>query len=157
MFPKKRVSGKTIYLNSLLCNNIIIEKIEIQFFFWKCNRDTYLSLICMRYRTTLRSHFLHSFTIKPLISDTQNPEISGFSTAHLYKYKTKRQAKMKRRQEKKIYFRWFLWILKSIALRILYCYTYKGFLALKKKMLKESLIDKFTFFVNILLKFSRRK
>ena len=33
MFQKKRVSGKTIYLNSLLCNNIIIEKIEIQFFF----------------------------------------------------------------------------------------------------------------------------
>ena len=25
---------------------------------------------------------------KPLLFDTQNPEISGFSTAHAYKYKT---------------------------------------------------------------------
>ena len=33
---------------------------------------------------------------KPLLFDTQNPGISGFSTAHAYKYKTKRQAKMKR-------------------------------------------------------------
>ena len=32
--------------------------------------------------------------------DTQNPEISGFSTAHAYKYKTKRQANIKRRQQK---------------------------------------------------------
>ena len=42
---------------------------------------------CLRNRTTLRFDFLPSF----------NPGISGFSTAHdAYKYKTKRQAKMKR-------------------------------------------------------------
>ena len=37
-----------------------------------------------------------------LVSDTQNPEVSNFriSTAHVYKYKTKRQAKMERRQKK---------------------------------------------------------
>ena len=38
---------------------------------------------------------------KALISDTHYPVISGFSIAHAYKYKTKRQAKMKRRQKKK--------------------------------------------------------
>ena len=37
---------------------------------------------------------------KPRLFDTQNPEISGFSTAHAYKYKTKRLAKMKRGQRK---------------------------------------------------------
>ena len=34
------------------------------------------------------------------VFDTQNPEISGSSTAHSYKYKTKRQAEMKQRQQK---------------------------------------------------------
>ena len=37
---------------------------------------------------------------KPLLFDTQNPGISRFSTAHAYKYKTKRQAKMKRDNRK---------------------------------------------------------
>ena len=32
--------------------------------------------------------------------DTQNPGISGFSTAHASKYKTKRQAKMKQDSRK---------------------------------------------------------
>ena len=51
--------------------------------------------------------FLKFFTrlwsvCKPLLFDTQNPEISGnFSAAHAYKYKTKQQAKMKRRQKEK--------------------------------------------------------
>ena len=35
---------------------------------------------------------------KPLLFDSQNPGISGFSTA--YKYKTKRQAKIKRDSRK---------------------------------------------------------
>ena len=35
---------------------------------------------------------------KPLLFDTQNPAISGFSTAHAYKYK--KQAKMKRDSRK---------------------------------------------------------
>ena len=37
---------------------------------------------------------------KPMLFDTQNPGILGFSTAHAYKYKTKRQAKMKRDRRK---------------------------------------------------------
>ena len=37
---------------------------------------------------------------KSLLLDTQNPEIAGFSTAHAYKYKTKWQAKMQRKQQK---------------------------------------------------------
>ena len=37
---------------------------------------------------------------KALIFDTQNPGISEFWTAHAYKYKTKRQAKMKRDSRK---------------------------------------------------------
>ena len=35
-----------------------------------------------------------------IVSDTQNPGISGFSTVHAYKYKTKRQEKMKRDSRK---------------------------------------------------------
>ena len=35
-----------------------------------------------------------------IVSDTQNPGISGFSTAHAYKYKTKRQEKIKRDSRK---------------------------------------------------------
>ena len=30
---------------------------------------------------------------KPLLFDTENPEILGFSTAHAYRYKTKQQEK----------------------------------------------------------------
>ena len=58
------------------------------------------SLIFLRNITTLRFDFLLSFMVRaqPLLFDTWNPEISGFSTAHAYKYKTKRQANMKRRQ-----------------------------------------------------------
>ena len=41
---------------------------------------------------------------KPLLFDTQNPGIPGFSTAHAYKYKTKRQAKMKRDSRKMTFF-----------------------------------------------------
>ena len=37
---------------------------------------------------------------KPLLFDTQNPRILGFSTAHAYKYKTKRQAEIKRDSRK---------------------------------------------------------
>ena len=37
---------------------------------------------------------------KPLLFDTQNPGISEFSTAHAYKYKTKREAKMKQDSRK---------------------------------------------------------
>ena len=57
---------------------------------------------CLRNRTTLRFDFHHSFMVcaQTSVFDTQNPEISGFSTAHAYKYKTKRQAKMKRDSRK---------------------------------------------------------
>ena len=57
---------------------------------------------CLCYKTTLCFDCISSFqsTGTPMLLDTQNPEISRFSTAHAYKYKTKQQAKMKRRQEK---------------------------------------------------------
>ena len=41
---------------------------------------------------------------KPLLFDTQNPGISGFSNAHAYINKTKRQAKMKRDSRKMTFF-----------------------------------------------------
>ena len=34
-----------------------------------------------------------------MISDIQNPKISGLSTAHAYKYKTKQQAKLIKRRK----------------------------------------------------------
>ena len=58
---------------------------------------------------------------KPLLFDTKNPGISGFSTAHAHKYKTKRQAKMKRDSRKKWHFCWLVTrlplYLKSMGLR----------------------------------------
>ena len=41
---------------------------------------------------------------KPLLFDTQNPRIPGFLIAHAYKYKTKRQAKMKKKDSRKMTF-----------------------------------------------------
>ena len=41
---------------------------------------------------------------KPLLFDTQNPGISGFSTVHAYKCKTKRQAKMNLDSRKMTFF-----------------------------------------------------
>ena len=41
---------------------------------------------------------------KPLLFDTQNPRIPGFLIAHAYKYKTKRQAKMKKKDSRKMIF-----------------------------------------------------
>ena len=67
---------------------------------------------CLCYRTTL--HIIFQWPVRTaLISDTQNPEISGFSTAHAYEYKTKRQAKNETKTEKNDIF----CCLKSIALR----------------------------------------
>ena len=67
---------------------------------------TYSSRYLFFYVTKqLRFDFLHllwSVGTVP-ISDTQNPEISRFSTAHAYKYKTKQQPKMKRRQKDDIF------------------------------------------------------
>ena len=108
---------------------------------------------------------------KPLLFDTQDPEISGFSTAHAYKYKTKRQAKMKRRTAEKWYFCWLVtslpMYLKSRGLHtdhkrvkkswnvVLFCYTDKRkmrsevFVTIKmvKKMLcEEGNIDMVFFF-----------
>ena len=58
--------------------------------------------ICLLNRTTIRLDFLtHLWSVcKLLLFDTQNPEISRFSTAHAYKYKTKRQAKIKAETKK---------------------------------------------------------
>ena len=58
---------------------------------------------CLCYGITLRFDFLQWFKVRTaLILDKQNPEISGFSTAHAYRYKTKRQTKMKRRQKENL-------------------------------------------------------
>ena len=66
---------------------------------------TWQGFNCLCYRTTLRFFFTRLWSVrKALISDTHYPVISGFSIAHAYKYKTKRQAKMKRRQKKKWHF-----------------------------------------------------
>ena len=54
-----------------------------------------LNFLCLRNKTTLRFDFLHLFMVCAQTFDTQNPGISGFSTAHAHKYKTKRQAKIK--------------------------------------------------------------
>ena len=68
------------------------------FFYFLFQKYYIIYFFFLRNRKTLRFDFLHSFMVmvrKPLFFDTQNPGISGFSTAHAYKYKTKRQAKMK--------------------------------------------------------------
>ena len=58
-------------------------------------------LVCVTEQHYVSTFFTRLWRVhKPLLFDTQNPEISGFSTAHAYKYKTKRQAKMKRRHRK---------------------------------------------------------
>ena len=55
----------------------------------------------MNFVCVTEQHYVSIFFIclwsehKPLLFGTQNPGISGFSTVHAYKYKTKRQAKMK--------------------------------------------------------------
>ena len=43
-----------------------------------------------------------------LISGTQNPELLGLLTAHVYKYKTKLQAKLKRKISEKYQFCWLV-------------------------------------------------
>ena len=58
---------------------------------WRIER-----LSCLCYRTTIRFSIFFTrlwsvYTV--LILDTQDPEISEFSTAHSYKYQTKQQAK----------------------------------------------------------------
>ena len=57
------------------------------------------SLVCVTEQRYVSIFFTRLWSVrKPLLFDTQNPEISGFSTAHAYKYKW--QAKVKRRQQK---------------------------------------------------------
>ena len=60
--------------------------------------------LCPRNRTKLIFNFFTCLwsVCKALLFDTQNPQISGFSTAHAYKYETKRQAKKKHRQKRSI-------------------------------------------------------
>ena len=45
-----------------------------------------------------------SYVCTALISGTQNPEISGLSTAHAYKYRTKHQVKKEAKTEKEWHF-----------------------------------------------------
>ena len=55
---------------------------------------------CLRNRTTVRFDFLHSFMVCAQTSAFWYTESWDFSTAQAYKYKTKRQAKMKRDSKK---------------------------------------------------------
>ena len=65
------------------------------FFIQHC--DASPKLVCVTEQHYVSIFFTRLWSVrKPLPFDTQNPEISGFSTAHGYKYKTKRQANMKR-------------------------------------------------------------
>ena len=62
-------------------------------------------LICLRYRTTTIFRFsslVYGLYVLLCFSNTQNPEILRFLTAHAYKYKTKRRAKMEPKTEKKL-------------------------------------------------------
>ena len=76
--------------------------------------NSYLS-----YKTTLRFDFPNSFCPVriSLISATQNPEISRFSTEHAYNYKTKRRAKRKREENKMTFLlaSWYLILLVGIS------------------------------------------
>ena len=66
----------------------------------KNTRETRKILVCVT------EHYVPIFSTrlwsvrKPMLFDTQNAGILGFSTAHAYKYKTKRQAKNKRDSRK---------------------------------------------------------
>ena len=63
----------------------------------KKRSQIYLVVVCVTEQYYVSIFFTRLWSVrKPLLFDTQNPGISGFSTAHAYKYKTKRQAKMKR-------------------------------------------------------------
>ena len=62
---------------------------------------SYVLFVCVTEQHYVSIFFTRLWSVrKPLLFDTQNPGISGFSTAHAYKYKTKRQAKMKRDRRK---------------------------------------------------------
>ena len=55
-------------------------------------------LVCVTEQHYVSRFFTRLWSVrKALLYDTQNPEISGFSTAHACKYKTKQQEKMKQR------------------------------------------------------------
>ena len=76
--------------------------------------------VCVTEQHYVSIFFIRLWSVrKPLLFDTQNPGILGFSTAH--KYKTKRQAKMKRDSRKKWHFCWLVTrlplYLKSMGLR----------------------------------------
>ena len=62
------------------------------------NELMFVCVIAQHYVSIFLTRLLS--VLKPLLFDTQNSEISGFSTAHAYKNKTQRQAKVKRRQQK---------------------------------------------------------
>ena len=58
-------------------------------------------LVCVTEQHYVSIFFTRLWSVRrALISDTPNPEISGFSTAYAYNYKTKRHAKMKQDREK---------------------------------------------------------
>ena len=60
-------------------------------------------IVCVTKQHYVSIFFTRLWSVcKPLLFDTHNPEIPGFSTApRAYKYKNKREAKIKRRQKKR--------------------------------------------------------
>ena len=85
---------------------ILIDWIFCTTFGWTishCILSIFTSLFKI-YRKTEKHYvsifFTRLWSVRKLMPfDTHNPEISGFSTTQAYKYKTKWQAKMKRRQK----------------------------------------------------------
>ena len=76
---------------------------------WPFKSQSELFFVCVTEQHYFSRFFSRLWSVCiPLLFDTQNPGISGFSTVHAYKYqkrqakKTKRQVKMKRRQRNDI-------------------------------------------------------
>ena len=88
---------KTIFTMFILQNNCHFNSKNVQLVFFDS--------VYLRYRSTLRFDFIDSFMVFSTapISDTRDPEISRFSIAHAYQYKTKQQTKTKRIQNKIIF------------------------------------------------------
>ena len=76
-----------MHISNYLCNRTTIYFVFFYIIVTNCvTKQHYVSIFFTRLWSVR----------KPLLFDTHNPGISGFSTAHAYKYKTKWQAKMKR-------------------------------------------------------------
>ena len=99
---------KILLRSTMKSNPYLYHKVQMYLnwkYTWEIKRKK-LNKIKVNFVCVTEQHYVSIFFTclcsvrKPLLFDTQNPEISGFSTAHAYKYKTKWLAKMKRRRQK---------------------------------------------------------